>query len=163
MGTFERRQRHLPHWEGPGETYFLTFCLRRPPAVDLSEDRFALLVVSALRYWDGNAYALFDYVVMPDHVHVILKPLVRDGDRVRLSSITQSIKGYLARRINQMAGRKGVLWQEETYDHVIRNAGDYLDRATYILDNPRRRGLVDDGTAWPWWGRGDGAPRPESG
>jgi REP element-mobilizing transposase RayT len=156
LSEFEKRERHLPHWEGPGEMYFLTFCLKRPPVVDLSEDRFAKLTISALQHYDGQRYLLLDFVVMPDHVHVILKPIVREGKCERLSAIMQSLKGYLARQINELAGRRGPLWQEETYDHVIRNMGDYEDRAAYILDNPRRRGLVGDGVKWPWWGEGSG-------
>jgi len=156
VDAFERRKRHLPHWEAPGETYFITFCLARPPAVDLTEDRFASLVVTALRHFDGSRYVLYDYFVMPDHVHCILQPTVADGRTEPLSGIMQSLKGWLARQINAAAGRRGKLWQTETYDHLLRNVEDYEEKSAYILENPFRRGLVQQGAAWAWWGRGSG-------
>jgi len=154
LREFEKRRRRLPHWEGPGETYFLTLTLQRPPTVDLTEPRFARLAIQALRHFDGIRYDLYDYTVMPDHVHVILKPIVREGKCERLSRIMHSLKSWLAHRINEMVGRRGRIWQEETYDHVIRNKEDYEEKAAYILDNPRRKGLIKNPVNWPWWGIG---------
>ncbi len=155
-GRFERHSRHLPHLEEPGATYFVTCTLRRPAAVDLTETRLGTMVVDALRHFDGTRFWLYDYTVMPDHIHAILKPCP-DGDRTRsLSSIMHSIKGWLAHEINRVVGRKGPLWQDETYDHIIRDDRDYEEIAGYILHNPRVRGLVAEATDWPWWGKGDG-------
>jgi len=151
---FRRRKRYLPHWEGPGEAYLLTFALRRPPVVDLTEERYGRLVVDALRFFDGKHYDLYDYTVMPDHVHVILKPIASAGKSGGLSRITHSLKSWLAHRINELAGREGDVWAKGSYDHVLRNQKDYEEKAAYILDNARRRGLVDDPAAWPWWGTG---------
>ncbi len=156
VDALERRKRHLPHWEAPGEAYFITFCLARPPAVDLTEARFASLVVAALCHFDGSRYILYDYVVMPDHVHCILQPTVADGRTEPLSRIMQSLKGWLARQINAAAGRSGKLWQTETYDHLLRNVADYEEKSAYILDNPFRSGLVQQGAEWAWCGRGSG-------
>ncbi len=156
VANLQQRERRLPHWEAPGETYFVTFCLRRPPAVDLSEPQYAWLVCAALSHFDGTRYVLFDFVVMPDHVHAIMKPVVRDGRCEALSAIMQSLKGWLARQINLRAARKGPLWQDEAYDHIIRDTSDYERKASYILDNPRRQGLVECATDWPWWGTGSG-------
>jgi putative transposase len=47
-----------------------------------------------------------------------------------------------------------VLWQDESYDHIIRNEADYREKARYIWENPVRRGLVADPATWPWWGCG---------
>ena len=150
----ERRRRRLPHWEASGETYFVTFRLQRPTALDLTNDAVAQSVVNALRFFDGKRYLLFDYTVMPDHVHVILKPLVVGGQSEPLWRITHSLKSWLAHRINEMRGRKGSVWQEESYDHMLRNREDYSEKAAYVYDNPRRKGLVDDPANWPWWGIG---------
>ena len=153
---FEKRSRHLPHWEEPGAAYFITFALRRPPAVDLTTPRIAPLVVEHLHHFDGERYLLYDYTVMPDHVHVILKPLTDGAKAVSLSRIMHGIKSWLAHRINQLSGRKGPLWQDESYDHIIRDEADYQSRAKYILENPHTDGLIDDPTEWPWWGKGSG-------
>ena len=156
VSQFERRQRHLPHWEEPGATYFVTFTLRRPAAVDLTRPEFGRLILEALHFRDGKAFWLYDYTVMPDHVHAIIKPIVREGRTQALSRIMQSLKSWLTRKINALSGRSGRLWEEETYDHIIRHERDYQELAGYILQNPHDAGLIGDPTEWPWWGKGSG-------
>ena len=156
LRQFEIHERHLPHWEEPGATYFVTWVLRRPPPVDITEPRLGALVIQALRFWDRRRYLLFDYTVMPDHVYAILKPLVRDEQSARLSAIHHSLKSWLANRINRAVGRRGPLWQDESHDHILRNLQDYEEKAAYIFDNPRAKGLIADPTLWPWWGQGSG-------
>jgi REP element-mobilizing transposase RayT len=158
---FTRRRRRLPHWEEPGHTYFVTFCLQRPPVVDLSQEPFGQLTVAALRHFAGSRYHLLDYTVMPDHVHAILKPAAEEGQSEPLARIMQSIKSWLARRINEAAGRSGRVWQEETYDHMLRNTEDYVEKARYIYENAMRRGLVRDPADWPLWGTGPGSAELE--
>jgi REP element-mobilizing transposase RayT len=115
------------------------------------------VVVDALRFHNGKRYLLYDCTVMPDHVHAVLKPLAVDGKTERLSRIMHSIKSWLAHEINQRVGGSGRLWQDETYDHLLRNEADYQEKAAYIYDNPRRAGLTDDPAKWPWWGNGQQA------
>lgn len=153
---FERRRRHLPHLEAPGSTYFLTFTLRRPAPLDLTTPRVASFIIEHLRHFDGERYLLYDYTVMPDHVHVILKPLTDGARAISLSRIMHSMKSYLAHRINEEAGREGPLWQDETYDHIIRNQAEYEDCAQYIFENPHTKGLIAAPQDWPWWGKGSG-------
>ena len=93
---------------------------------------------------------------MPDHVHLILRPIVQEAQGQCVSRVTHSIKSWLAHRINDVMGRSGPVWHEESWDSVIRNAQDYTTKAAYIYDNPRRKGLVDDPSKWPWWGIGSG-------
>jgi len=161
ISQFERRKRRLPHWEGPGETYMMTFKLANPRLLDLTEDRFGRLVIGAIHHFaqpgtPHQRYLLFDHTVMPDHIHMLLRPLVRDGRAESLGRITHSLKSWLAHRINGMLGRSGRVWQVESYDRIIRNQEEYEEKADYILDNPRRAGLVDDPAKWPWWGNGPG-------
>jgi len=151
---FERRRRRLPHWEGPGETYFLTFRLMCPDFVDLTQERIGRLVVEAIMFFADVRYELYDYTIMPDHVHLILKPIVHDGKAERLANVTHSLKSWLASRINRIVGRSGQLWQHESYDHIVRDEADYQEKAAYIFDNPKRAGLVNDPAEWPWWGVG---------
>ena len=156
ISEFAKRQRILPHWEEPGATYFITAVLLRPPVVDLTTAVNGHLVVEAMRFYDGEKYWLFDYTVMPDHIHCIMKPTVSRGKAERLDRIWHRLKSYLAHELNRKAGRTGAVWQEETMDHMLRNERDYYEKAAYILDNPRRKGLVSDPVHWPWWGRGLG-------
>jgi len=153
---FERMRLDLPHWQGPGETYFLRFSLRGDVEADLAHPDLAPIIIESLRHCDGDRYLLFDYVVMPDHVHCILKPLKQDDGYPNLFVITDSLKHWTAVRINRMLGRKGALWRKEQYDHLLRNHEDYLEKAKYIFNNPHAAGLVDDPAKWPWWGVGKG-------
>jgi REP element-mobilizing transposase RayT len=90
-------------------------------------------------------FYLHEYVVMPNHVHVLLTPVDE------LSKITQGIKGTSAREANLILGRVGqVFWQDETYDHFCRDAREFDNIREYIALNPIRAGLVARPEAWPW-------------
>ena len=113
----------------------------------LKDPRIAQLVMSALRAGDRELglYKLRAYVVMANHVHVLLLPAVP------VPKITRWLKGTTARRANQILGRTGQpFWQDESYDHWARN-GDELNRIVrYIENNPVAAGLTDSLERWPW-------------
>jgi len=156
-GTVDRTRtrRHLPHWEEPGTTYFITFCLARGVRADLTRLEVAQILSGALHYFAGERYDLYDHTIMPDHVHAIIKPMRRtDGSWEPLSRILHSIKSWTANRVNEALGRRGALWQDETYDHVIRDEKDYDTKSEYIWLNPVVAGLVQRPEDWPWWGNG---------
>ena len=153
---FERSQRNLPHFEDVGATYFVRFSLEKPAVVSLTTSALAELMVGALRYHDGTRYYLYDYVIMPDHLHAILQPTVGENGSERITSILYSLKSWSAKQINLRVGRQGELWQKEGYDHIIRNRQDYEEKALYIYMNPVKAGLTPDPADWPWWGRGSG-------
>ncbi len=92
-------------------------------------------------------------VVMPDHVHLVCTPLVVDGETVALHAILKTIKSVSAHRINRALKRKGSVWQEESFDHVLRSSESLEQKIAYILDNPVRRGIVSMRGEYPWvWG-----------
>jgi hypothetical protein len=83
-------------------------------------------------------YSLREWVVMPNHVHVVVTPLAGHN----LSKILHSWKSFTATAINRQLGHRGALWQKESFDHIVRSA-DQLERIErYIHDNPR--GLAAD-------------------
>lgn len=141
---FSARRRHLPHWDEPGRTYFITFGLRDRRTCDLTRDDLASLIISALRHFNGERYRLYDYTVMPDHVHAIIQPIPTDGECEPLFRIMHSLKSWTANRLNERLGRRGALWEQETYDHLIRNESDYEEKSRYIWLNPVARGLTRD-------------------
>lgn len=107
----------------------------------------AQCVVDALRSGESglNKYDLHAYVVMPNHVHVLLRP------NVPLPKITQGIKGSTARFANQLLGRLGQpFWQDESYDHWVRHERSFSRVIAYIEGNPVSAGLVDQINDWPW-------------
>jgi REP element-mobilizing transposase RayT len=91
---------------------------------------------------------------MSDHVHLIFVPLV-DVERSEvfsLARITKAIKGTSAHLINRELGRPGRVWQEESFDRVLRVSEKLDEKIAYILDNPVRKGLVrsSEGYRWLW-------------
>ena len=104
-------------------------------------------VVGALRYAERQLrlYELGAYVVMPNHVHVLLRP------RTPLPRITKTLKGFTARRANQFLGRTGTpFWQYESYDHWVRNEREYWRIVAYIERNPVAAGLAETPEDWLW-------------
>ncbi|MCU0797175.1 MAG: (E)-4-hydroxy-3-methylbut-2-enyl-diphosphate synthase [Akkermansiaceae bacterium] len=110
----------------------------------LKKDHVAQIVASALKHFDGERYDLLAWCVMPNHVHVVLK--VFPG--VELANVLHSWKSFSAHEINRELGREGTLWQKEYYDHLIRDAGDFVRQVRYVLANPGRAGL----SGWRWVG-----------
>jgi REP element-mobilizing transposase RayT len=94
--------------------------------------------------------------VMPDHVHLILTPMIDERRRkfFSLIEIMQTIKGASARAINQRMARRGAVWQEESFDHVLRSSEGLDAKVDYVLQNPVRKGLVGDWRKYRWaWQR----------
>jgi len=88
---------------------------------------------------------LHAYVVMPNHVHVLLEPLAQ------MSSITQFIKGRSARHANLLLHRHGkTFWQKESFDHWVRDSKEFDRILLYIRNNPVKAKLAANPAAWPW-------------
>lgn len=91
------------------------------------------IVEDALKYFNGERYDLDRYVVMPNHVHVIVMP----KENWSLSQITHSWKSYTSNAINKVLGRQGQLWMAESFDHIIRSPLQLQKIRKYIEDNPK--------------------------
>ena len=108
----------------------------------------AEIVKNALVHFDGQRYRLIAWCIMPNHVHVIMRPLGRH----ELADILHSWKSYTAKEANKRLGRKGAFWQREYYDHLIRNEKEFQRMVAYVLANPEKARLSD----WQWVGLGAG-------
>ena len=91
-------------------------------------------------------------VVMPDHVHLVFVPLidVEKSEVFSLARITKAIKGTSAHLINQRLSVSGRVWQEESFDRVLRVSEKLDEKIAYILDNPMRKGLVSSSDEYRW-------------
>jgi REP element-mobilizing transposase RayT len=127
-----------------GSVYFVTWRLARQQ-VQLSSDERAE-VVSAIRHFANERYQLFAYVVMNDHVHVLLSP----NDAVSLLSIVQSWKSFTANLFQRKHGRRGALWQRSFFEHAVRNDEDLNTKAEYIVNNPAKRWPGVENYPWVW-------------
>ncbi len=90
-------------------------------------------------------FRLHAYVVMPNHVHILIEP------NVPLARITHRVKGTSARAANQILGRDGQrFWQDESFDHWVRNAAEFTRIKNYVEQNPVKAGLVTTASDRPW-------------
>lgn len=134
----------------------------------LKDERIAKEVAESLHYRDGTVYRLDAYCIMANHVHIVFAPLPIESSETNtansqdntaqtnslcyntLSSIMQSLKGYIARKANRLLERSGAFWHHESYDRAIRNTSEWQRIITYVLNNPVKAGLVDAWEKWRW-------------
>jgi REP element-mobilizing transposase RayT len=108
------------------------------------------IVVEACRHLDGTKCALHGFVVMPDHVHLVFTPLTDADGPISLPEILQKVKSESAHRVNKLLGRKGHVWQDESFDHVLRREEGIDAKLEYIRLNPVRAGLVQQPADYRW-------------
>lgn len=136
-------RRNLPHWTNKDSVYFVTFRVRRKV---LSENEKQIAFEHII---DGNGrfYTLHALVVMPDHLHMILEC----NKSYSLSRVMKGIKGLSAYKINKSRNSRGQLWQQESFDRIIRNEKEYKVKMAYMYYNPFKKELVDDPEKYEWW------------
>ena len=103
----------------------------------LRQPEFAKIVADSLRHFDGDRYDLTDFVVMPNHVHI----LAAFPHNEALLAQCESWKHFTAREINRALGRRGRFWQQDGFDHLVRSTKQFDYLQTYLADNPRRANL----------------------
>jgi REP element-mobilizing transposase RayT len=112
----------------------------------LRDPRIARIVEDALLHFDGVRYRLIAWVIMPNHVHVLIE--VFEG--YSLGRIVHSWKSYTANKANQILGRSGQFWFREYFDRYIRDERHLGNAVEYIHDNPVNAGLVKAPEDWPF-------------
>ena len=113
--------------------------LRRP--------EIASLVAQALRCFEGRRYQIHAWVVMPNHVHAVVRPL---GSHA-LDAILHSWKSYTGNEANRRLNRRGAaFWQRESYDHWVRDEADLIHCCRYTEENPVKAGLCERPEDWRW-------------
>jgi len=103
----------------------------------LSQAKIGELVENALRHFDGDHYQLGDFVIMPNHVHVLVRP---SGDH-SLESTVHSWKSYTAHAANKVLGKTGPFWREEYFDHLVRSSAHWRKLCLYTQENPGKAQL----------------------
>ncbi|WP_058554458.1 transposase [Thiohalocapsa sp. ML1] len=104
------------------------------------------LVEDALLAGDGEHYRLLAWVVMPNHLHVVIETL----PAVALADVVRSWKGPTARAANLLIGRSGAFWERDYYDRYIRDDGHLAAVVRYVERNPVKAGLVARAEDWPF-------------
>jgi putative transposase len=109
-----------------------------------SREPWARLLIDTLYHYRGSAYLLHEFVVMPDHIHVLLTP------KTSLEKAAQFIKGGFSFRAKKELGSNMEIWQKGFSDHRIRDAADYLRHVSYIRENPVRKHLCERADEFPY-------------
>lgn len=107
-------------------------------------ERWARLLIDTLYHYRGSAYLLHGFVIMPDHIHVLITPLAS------LEKSVQFIKGGFSYRAKKELGSNMEVWQKGFSDHRIRDAADYQLHAIYIRENPVKKGLCEQASDYAY-------------
>lgn len=103
----------------------------------LGRTEFAELCGHSIRHFNVERYELISYVVMPNHWHVIIRPF----NDWKLEELLGGMKKFVGLRINGALGQEGKLFQEESYDRIVRDVGHLWDAVQYVGANSRKAGL----------------------
>lgn len=140
-------RRNLPHLQVPGSTYFVTFRLRAGELVP--EERS--IVLDACKFWHEKKMTLHCVVIMPDHVHLLMTPHeLSPGNWVPLSELLHSIKRHSANEVNKARGATGSLWLDESFDRMVRDNREFIEKWEYMEANPVTAEIAKPGE-YPWW------------
>jgi REP element-mobilizing transposase RayT len=105
-------------------------CVLRRPVL-------AEIVAQSLKHFDGDRYELTDFVIMPNHVHLVAAFPNEDA----MLHHCESWKRYTATKLNRQLGRSGRFWQQDGFDHLLRSVEEFDYLRQYIANNPSRAGL----------------------
>ncbi len=108
-------------------------------------ERWAKLLIDTLYHYRGTAYLLHEFVIMPDHIHVLITPLTS------LEKAVQFIKGGFSYRAKKELGSNMELWQKGFSDHRIRDANDYGIHVSYIHQNPVKERFCQNAVDFPYF------------
>ena len=147
-------KRRLPHFERPWAKFavcFTTYQRRQLSPVERN-----LVLESTLHAHEHRQYELYVACVMPDHVHLLFEPQVKQQDEQggtvfwSLTEILQPIKSASAHRINKTSRTTGPVWEKESFDRVIRSEADLQEKFSYICRNPWDANVVGPTEKYPW-------------
>jgi putative transposase len=109
------------------------------------------IIVESLHFLNNKYYKLLAFCIMSNHVHILVKPLMDENSQpFSLPKIMHDHKRFTARESNKILQRKGHFWQDENYDHYIRNDEEFYNVVWYIINNPVKANLVKSWKEWKY-------------
>jgi putative transposase len=127
-------------------TYFITICTHMQQNLFQREEIAELMVATFVKYRDAGEFELHEYVVMPNHVHLLVS---LNGEQ-KLGRVIQLIKGGFSHALREHGITLPAVWQQRYHDRRVRDAGELAEFSQYIRQNPVRRGLVKGGEEYPY-------------
>ena len=136
----------LTHRTSPGSTYFATTKAWQNTSVFQVDEVAEILIRKLLEYRSKENYLLHEFVLMPDHLHLLLTPT----ESTSLEKTLQLIKGGSSYEIHRVRGNNAQIWQSGFHESRVRAWSDYKNKLDYIHFNPVVAKLVDRPQDWPY-------------
>jgi putative transposase len=134
----------LRHQNFSGATYFVTTKCWQSASIFQVADYAEILIRKTLEYRDKGNYSLHEFVVMTNHLHLLLTP----GPSTSLEKATQLIKGGSSHEIHRVRCTRSEIWQPGFHESRVRDAADYRAKRKYIWFNPVAAKLVESREQW---------------
>jgi putative transposase len=138
-------------------TYFITICAHMQQNLFQRDEVAELMVATFLKYRDAGEFELREYVVMPNHVHLLLSL----DDQQQLGRVVQLIKGGFSHSLRENGIVFRAVWEQRYHDRRVRDENEFAEFARYIRQNPVRKGLVEQAEDYPYSSAGRGLKPPE--
>jgi putative transposase len=135
----------LPRYNEEDECHFANSVTRERRQIFGDSTNMEILINTIKFYRERGDIHLLGYVVMPDHVHLMMIPR-----RGTISDIMRNIKAYTGNTIRQRMRIHSDIWQDSFHDHVVRGNRDFEAKLDYMHSNPLRDGIVDDLASYPY-------------
>jgi putative transposase len=136
----------LAHRTSPGSTYFVTTKAWQSTSVFQVTQVADIVITKLLEYKQKGNYLLHEFVLMPDHLHLLLTPT----ESTSLEKAMQFIKGGSSHEIHRVGGNIGQIWQSGFHESRVRDWNDYENKLDYIHFNPVVAKLADRPQKWPY-------------
>ena len=135
----------LPRYNEENECHFITSVTRERKPIFHDVNNIEILIETIRLYQERGDLHVLGYVVMPEHVHLILIPL-----KGTISDVMRNIKAYSATTIRRRAKIDSGVWQNSFYDHIVTGKRDFESKLNYMHENPLRRKIVDRLDSYPY-------------
>jgi putative transposase len=150
----------LVHYDHDGSARFVTFCTHRKIPILRKSSYRSIVAESINEIHKEIGFEFYGYVIMPDHLHLVLRP----PEGTSLSKIISEIKSRSAKRVHVVLSpdeihqftvirnriERFALWQRRCYDHNCRGEEAVWEKVNYCHNNPVRKGLVSSPEEWQW-------------
>jgi putative transposase len=136
----------LTHRTTPGFTYFVTTKTWQNREIFRVSENAEIVVECILRYRDDGAYQIHEFVVMPNHLHLLLTP----SADASIEKAMQLIKGGSSHQIHKARDHKMQIWQPGFHEESVRDQEDYKRKVEYIHRNPVVANLVSETGEWSY-------------
>jgi len=127
-------------------TYFITICAHMQRNLFQRDQVAELMVGTFFKYRDAKEFELHEYVVMPNHVHLLLSL----NSRQQLGRVIQLIKGGFSHSLGKNGITFNAVWQQRYYARRVRDTEEFAEFSRYIRQNPVRKGLVAIAEEYPY-------------